>query len=74
VICIAEGRVVAESDRRQLSAEHFFKSRAEMNGAVRRPARSARRTVEIAERCSFRPKTRKPILPALHRRRRIRRG
>src|SRR5215475_6158794 len=30
LICIAEGRLVAESDRRQLTPEHRFKSRAEM--------------------------------------------
>src|SRR5262249_23225243 len=28
LICIAEGRLVAESDRRQLTSEHRFKSRA----------------------------------------------
>jgi DNA polymerase-3 subunit alpha len=30
LICIAEGRLVAESDRRQLTSEHRFKSRTEM--------------------------------------------
>src|SRR5690349_11447340 len=30
LICIAEGRLIAEADRRQLTAEHRFKSRAEM--------------------------------------------
>src|SRR5262245_53649906 len=30
LICIAEGRLLAESDRRQLTPEHRFKSRAEM--------------------------------------------
>jgi len=63
LICIAEGRVVAESDRRQLSAEHFFKSRAEMTALFADLPEALASTVEIAERCSFRPKTRKPILP-----------
>src|SRR6185312_12962470 len=30
LICIAEGRLVVETDRRQLSAQHRFKTRAEM--------------------------------------------
>ena len=30
LICIAEGRLLAEGDRRQLTPEHRFKSRAEM--------------------------------------------
>ena len=30
LICIAEGRLVSETDRRQLTPEHRFKSRAEM--------------------------------------------
>ena len=63
LICIAEAKVVAESDRRQLSAEHFFKSRAEMTALFADLPEALVSTVEIAERCSFRPKTRKPILP-----------
>ena len=30
LICIAEGRYIAEDDRRKLTPEHYFKSRAEM--------------------------------------------
>ncbi len=63
LICIAEGRLVAESERRQLSPEHFFKSRAEMTALFADLPEALASTVEIAERCSFRPKTRKPILP-----------
>src|SRR4029453_19441652 len=56
LICIAEGRVVAESERRQLSSEHFFKSRAEMTALFADLPEALASTVEIAERCSFRPK------------------
>jgi DNA polymerase III subunit alpha len=63
LICIAEGRMVAESERRQLSTEHFFKSRAEMTALFAGLPEALASTVEIAERCAFRPKTRKPILP-----------
>jgi len=63
LICIAEGRMVAESERRQLSAEHYFKSRAEMMALFADLPEALASTVEIARRCSYRPKTRKPILP-----------
>ena len=63
LICIAEGRLVAESERRQLSAEHYFKSRAEMTALFADLPEALASTVEIAQRCAFRPKTRKPILP-----------
>ncbi len=63
LICIAEGRVVAETERRQLSTEHYFKSRAEMATLFADLPEALAASVEIAQRCAFRPKTRKPILP-----------
>ena len=63
LIAIAEGRVVAESDRRQLTSEHYFKSRAEMAALFSNLPEALASTVEIARRCSFRPGVRKPILP-----------
>ncbi len=63
LICIAEGRLVAETDRRQLTAEHYFKSRAEMAALFADLPEALASTIEIAQRCAFRPKTRKPILP-----------
>jgi DNA polymerase-3 subunit alpha len=63
LICIAEGRVVAESERRQLSTEHYFKSRAEMIGLFSDLPEALVATVEIAQRCAYRPKKRDPILP-----------
>ncbi len=63
LIAIAEGRVVAETDRRQLTAEHYFKSRAEMAALFADLPEALASTVEIAQRCSFRPRTEKPILP-----------
>jgi DNA polymerase-3 subunit alpha len=63
LICIAEGRFVAESDRRQLTPEHRFKSRAEMGVLFADLPEALASTVEIAERCAFRPRTHKPILP-----------
>jgi len=63
LICIAEGRVVAESERRQLSTEHYFKSRAEMMALFADLPEALAATVEIARRCAYRPKKRDPILP-----------
>ena len=63
LIAIAEGRVVAETDRRQLTSEHYFKSRAEMASLFADLPEALASTVEITQRCSFRPGTRKPILP-----------
>src|ERR1700690_2605270 len=63
LICIAEGCMLAESDRRQLNAEHRFKSRAEMVAMFADLPEALGNTVEIAERCAFRPHTHLPILP-----------
>ena len=63
LICIAEGRLLVETDRRQLSAEHWFKSRADMIARFADLPEAVASTVEIAQRCAFRPRVRPPILP-----------
>ena len=63
LLCIAGGRLVAETDREQLTPDHRFKTRAEMAVLFADIPEALASTVEIAERCSFRPQTRKPILP-----------
>jgi len=63
LICIAEGRVVADAERRQLTPEHRFKTRAEMMALFADLPEALASTVEIARRCSYRPTVRKPILP-----------
>jgi len=63
LICIAEGRLVAEADRRQLTPEHRFKTRAEMAALFSDLPEAVASTVEIARRCAFRPRVRAPILP-----------
>jgi DNA polymerase III subunit alpha len=63
LICIAEGRLVSESDRRQLTPEHRFKTRGEMGLLFKDLPEALASSVEIATRCAFRPRTRKPILP-----------
>jgi DNA polymerase-3 subunit alpha len=63
LICIAEGRLVSEGERRQLTSEHRFKTRAEMVELFADLPEALRSTVEIAQRCAFRPRTHQPILP-----------
>jgi DNA polymerase III subunit alpha len=63
LLCIAEGRMVADGDRRQLTAEHRFKTRAEMAALFADLPEALSATVEVAERCAFRPRTLAPILP-----------
>src|SRR5262249_17576977 len=63
LICIADGRPIADADRRQLTPEHRFKSRAEMAALFADLPEALASSIEIAERSAFRPKTRTPILP-----------
>jgi DNA polymerase-3 subunit alpha len=63
LLCIAEGKLIADTDRRQLTAEHRFKSRAEMTALFADLPEALAATVEIAQRCAFRPKSLAPILP-----------
>src|SRR3954447_10790711 len=63
LLCIAGGKLIAETDREQLTPDHRFKTRAEMAVLFADIPEALASTVEIAERCSFRPMTRKPILP-----------
>ena len=63
LLCIAEGKLVADTDRRQLTPEHRFKTRAEMTALFADLPEALAATVEIAERCAFRPKIQAPILP-----------
>ncbi|MGY3649801.1 DNA polymerase-3 subunit alpha [Bradyrhizobium sp. LM4.3] len=63
LLCIAGGRLIAETEREQLTPDHRFKTRAEMAVLFADIPEALASTVEIAERCSFRPMTRKPILP-----------
>ena len=63
LLCIAEGRLLAEAERRHLTTEHRFKTRAEMMALFRDLPEALASTVEISERSSFRPVARKPILP-----------
>ncbi|HEY5225976.1 MAG TPA: DNA polymerase III subunit alpha, partial [Methylovirgula sp.] len=63
LLCIAQGTVIGDQNRRRLSPEHRFKTRAEMRTVFADLPEALQNTVEIALRCAYRPLTRKPILP-----------
>ncbi|HAC48453.1 MAG TPA: DNA polymerase III subunit alpha, partial [Sulfitobacter sp.] len=64
LICIAEGAYVDQSQpRRRLTAQHYFKSQAEMATLFADLPEALSNTVEIAKRCAFMAYRRDPILP-----------
>jgi DNA polymerase-3 subunit alpha len=63
LLCIAAGRYVVEDDRRRVTREHDFKSAEAMAEVFADLPEALANTIEIAKRCAFRPRGRKPILP-----------
>ncbi|MGU3494073.1 DNA polymerase III subunit alpha [Xanthobacteraceae bacterium A53D] len=63
LIAIAESKLLSEGERRRLTPEHRFKTRAEMLELFADLPEATANTVEIAQRCSYRVRTVKPILP-----------
>ncbi|MEM9027629.1 MAG: DNA polymerase III subunit alpha [Pseudomonadota bacterium] len=63
LICIAGGRYVVEEDRRRLTPEHDLKSADQMAALFHDLPEALANTVEIAQRCAFRPLGKAPILP-----------
>ena len=64
LICIADGAYVDQQhERRRLTAQHYFKSQAEMVTLFADLPEAIENTVEIAKRCAFMAYRRDPILP-----------
>lgn len=63
LLCIAGGSYVDQSDRRQETPEHYFKSTAEMVKLFEDLPEAIQNTVVIAQRCAFKVPTIDPILP-----------
>ncbi len=63
LLCIADGALIGAGERRRLSSEHGFKTRAQMVKLFEDLPEATDNSVEIAMRCAFRTQTRKPILP-----------
>ncbi|HEY0920252.1 DNA polymerase III subunit alpha [Devosia sp.] len=63
LLAIAAGSVLAQTERRKLSDQHYFKTRAEMETLFADLPEALANSVEIAQRVSYRPRKRDPVLP-----------
>ena len=63
LLCIAEGRVLAEQDRRRATPEHWFKPAAMMRALFADLPDACDNTIAIAQSCTVMTQTRKPLLP-----------
>jgi len=64
LMCVAQGRAVADDDRRRLTPHHYFRPAAEMRALFADLPEACDNTLVVARRCAFIPQPRKPILPA----------
>ncbi len=63
LMCIATGTYVSQTDRRRVTAEHYFKSAQEMTALFADLPEAIENTELIAKRCAFASPARDPILP-----------
>src|SRR6185437_12904735 len=63
LLCIAEGRQLAERERRRVTPEHWFKPAADMRARFADLPEACDNTLAIARRCAVMAESRKPLLP-----------
>jgi DNA polymerase-3 subunit alpha len=63
LLCIAEGRVLAEPERRRVTPEHWFKPAAAMRALFADLPEACDNTIAIAQSCAAMAETSKPLLP-----------
>lgn len=63
LLAMAEGSYVLETDRRQVSEHHYFKSEEQMIDLFRDVPEAIENTIIIAQRCAYKSEKRNPILP-----------
>ncbi|MFC2953264.1 DNA polymerase III subunit alpha [Marinicaulis aureus] len=63
LMCVAEGAYVHQDDRRKVTPDHYFKSAEEMAALFADLPEAIENTIEVAQRCAYRPRFRDPILP-----------
>jgi DNA polymerase-3 subunit alpha len=63
LLCIAEGRLLADAQRRRVTPEHWFKPAADMRALFADLPDACDNTLAIARRCAVTAETRKPLLP-----------
>ncbi|MDZ4372604.1 MAG: DNA polymerase III subunit alpha [Phenylobacterium sp.] len=63
LLCIADGSFVGQEERRRVTADHGFKSAAEMRALFADLPEACDNTLDIARRCAFMVNKRDPLLP-----------
>jgi DNA polymerase-3 subunit alpha len=63
LLCIADGTFVGQDERRRVTAEHGFKSPAQMRALFADLPEACDNTLDIARRCAFMVSKRDPLLP-----------
>jgi len=63
LLCIAEGRVLAEKERRRVTPEHWFKPAKLMRELFADLPDACDNTIAIARSCAVMAQSRKPLLP-----------
>ena len=63
LLCIAQGRPLADPNRRRVTDQHWFKPAAAMRKLFADLPEACDNTIAIARRCSVMAETRKPLLP-----------
>ncbi len=63
LLCIAEGKQLADQERRRVTPEHWFKPASAMRLLFADLPEACDNTLAIARRCAVMAETRKPLLP-----------
>ena len=64
LLCISQSSFVSVSDRRKVTADHYLTTPQEMSERFADLPEALANTLEIAQRCAYRVRTHKPILPS----------
>ncbi len=64
LLCIAEGRLLSDAERRRVTPEHWFKPAPDMRLLFADLSEACDNTLAIARRCAVMAESRKPLLPA----------
>ncbi|MGA9867140.1 MAG: DNA polymerase III subunit alpha [Acetobacteraceae bacterium] len=63
LLCIAEGRLLSDQERRRVTPEHWFKPAPDMRVLFADLPEACDNTLAVARRCAVMAETRKPLLP-----------
>jgi len=63
LLCIKEGKFISDTDRETTSEDYYFKSQEEMKELFKDLPEAIENTINIAKRCAFMVREKKPMLP-----------